>query len=388
MNNDLKWSEYDFTKIPFEDLTRVGQRTMLYRDMFTVSWLLGRFCNYRCSYCWPYARSDKKDHRPTELCLLTIDEIKKQARERGFNSFHFSLSGGEPTFHPGYLDILQHLADDVPNTNYTSVHMTSNCSRNMKWFQQYVKTVAPFHRASITASYHREHVNTQEKREQFADKLCFVQEHDVQVTINQVMVPEWFDELWEESLYFHNRGINVTLKPQSDPTASKVVKGYTDEMLEKLHNGMPQRAFTESKNIHVERPKPTFKKQPDPIYQQGFDKVPQHFQVEFKDSNNKEWYMDQAERFNAFNFNKFKGWECSSGYRSIIIREPDGSIKRSYSCHDAPLGNIETGFKLFDKPMNCVSPTCVSSADSKIPKRAPGTKLPLWPGDKTYNIQE
>ena len=383
MSENLKWSEYDFTKIPFDDLVRVGQRTMLYRDMFTVSWLLGRFCNYRCSYCWPYARSDKKDHRPTELCLLTIDEIKKQARERGFNSFHFSLSGGEPTFHPGYLDILKHLADDVVNTNYTSVHMTSNCSRNMKWFEQYVKTVAPFHRASITASYHREHVNTQEKREQFADKLCFAQEHDVQVTINQVMVPEWFDELYEESLYFHNRGINVTLKPQSDPTASKVVEGYTKEMLDKLYNGMPQRAFTESKNVHVTRPKATFKKQPDPIYQPD-KKIPQHFQVEFKDKENKEWYMDQAERFNAFNFNKFGGWECSSGYRSIIIREPDGSIKRSYSCHDKPLGNIETGFRLFDEPVKCISPTCVSSADSKIPKRAPGTQLPLWPGDETF----
>ena len=385
--NDLKWSEYDFTKIPYPELVRVGQRTMLYRDLFTVSWLLGRFCNYRCSYCWPYARSDRKDHRPTELCLATIDEIKRQARDRGFNSFHFSLSGGEPTFHPGYLDILQHLADDTPNTNYTSVHMTSNCSRNMKWFEQYVKAVAPFHRASITASYHREHVNSQEKREQFADKLCFVQEHDVQVTINQVMVPQWFNELYDESLYFHNRGINVTLKPMSDPTASKVVEGYTDEMLEKLYNGMPQRAFTENKNVHVTRPKATFKKEPDPIYQAN-KQIPQHFQVEFKDSKDKEWYMDQAERFNAFNFNKFKDWECSSGYRSIIIREPDGSIKRSYSCHDQPLGNIETGFKLFDRPMNCISPTCVSSADSKIPKRAPGTKLPLWPGDTTHKIQE
>ena len=383
MSENLKWSEYDFTKIPFDDLVRVGQRTMLYRDMFTVSWLLGRFCNYRCSYCWPYARSDKKDHRPTELCLLTIDEIKKQARERGFNSFHFSLSGGEPTFHPGYLDILKHLADDVVNTNYTSVHMTSNCSRNMKWFEQYVKTVAPFHRASITASYHREHVNTQEKREQFADKLCFAQEHDVQVTINQVMVPEWFDELYEESLYFHNRGINVTLKPQSDPTASKVVEGYTKEMLDKLYNGMPQRAFTESKNVHVTRPKATFKKQPDPIYQPD-KKIPQHFQVEFKDKENKEWYMDQAERFNAFNFNNFNGWECSSGYRSIIIREPDGSIKRSYSCHDQPLGNIETGFRLFDGPVKCTTGACVSSADSKIPKRKEGTQLPLWPGDETF----
>ena len=212
MSNDLKWSEYDFTKIPFNDLVRVGQRTMLYRDMFSVSWLLGRFCNYKCSYCWPYARSDKKDHRPTQLCLTTIDEIKRQARERGFNSFHFSLSGGEPTFHPGYLDIMKHLADDVGNTNFTSVHMTSNISRNMKWFETYVEHASKFHRASITASYHREHVDTQEKREQFADKLVFCQEHDVQVTINQVMVPGWFEELWEESLYFHNRGINVTPK--------------------------------------------------------------------------------------------------------------------------------------------------------------------------------
>jgi len=383
---DLKWSEYDFTQIPYDDLVRVGQRTMLYRDLFTVSWLLGRFCNYRCSYCWPYARSDRKDHRPTELCLATIDEIKRQARERGFNSFHFSLSGGEPTFHPGYLDILQHLADDTANTNYTSVHMTSNCSRPMKWFEQYVSAVAPFHRASITASYHREHVNTQEKREEFADKLCFVQEHDVQVTINQVMVPEWFDELYEESLYFHNRGINVTLKPQSDPTASKRVDGYTDDMLKRLWNGMPQRGFTEAKNKHVTRPKPTYKIDDDKTmqkqtYSQG---VPQHFQVEFRDKEHKAWFMDQAERFNAFNFNQFTGWECSSGYRSIIIREPDGSIKRSYSCDDKPLGNIETGFKLFDKPEKCISRSCVSSADSKIPKRVAGTQLPLWPGDKTY----
>ena len=88
---DLSKSQYDFTKIPFDKLTRVGIRSMLYRDMFTVSWLLGRFCNYHCSYCWAHGRSDTKDHRSTELCLTTINKIKEQARERGFNSFHFSL---------------------------------------------------------------------------------------------------------------------------------------------------------------------------------------------------------------------------------------------------------------------------------------------------------
>ena len=387
--SDLTKSAYDFTQIPFNDIVRVGQRTMIYRDLFTVSWLLGRFCNYKCSYCWPYARSDKKDHRPTELCLKTVDEIKRQARERGFNSFHFSLSGGEPTFHPGYIDILNHLNDDVSNTNYTSVHMTTNMSRTIKWFkEQYCPAVSKFHRASITASLHTEYINTLEKKIEFADKLDLCQQHDVQVTINMVMVPEWFDRDYENALYFHNRGINVTLKPQSDPTASFVVSGYTPEMLATLRNGMPQRAFTEQKSALaklVDRPKPNFTKAPDPIYLEEHSNIPQHFQVEFIDGTKKVWYMDQAERFNAFNFNKFKDWECSSGYRSIIIREPDGSIKRSYSCHDEPLGNIETGFQLFDGPKPCVTNSCVSSADSKIPKRAPCTKLPLWPGDESFN---
>lgn len=368
MNEDLKWSNYDFTKIPFDDIVAVGQRTLLYRDLFTVSWLLGRFCNYRCSYCWPYARSDRKDHRPTELCLRTVDEIKRQARDNGFNSFHFSLSGGEPTFHPGYLDILKHLADDVSNTNYTSIHMTSNCSRPMKWFETYVEYAKPFHRASITASLHVEHLDSKEKLQDFADKLILCQEHDVQITINQVMVPEHFERDWENALFFHEQGINVTLKPQSDPTASKVVDGYTEDNLKRLWNGMPQRAYTESKRKWQDRPKPNFQV-PKGIMGKNDASVPWHMQVELEDSKGDKYYMDQAERFNAFNFNNFEGWRCNAGYSGLIIREPDGSVKRSYSCHDAPLGNIETGFQLFKTPKTCITKSCVSSADSKIPKR-------------------
>ena len=368
MNEDLKWSNYDFTKIPFDDIVAVGQRTLLYRDLFTVSWLLGRFCNYRCSYCWPYARSDRKDHRPTELCLRTVDEIKRQARDNGFNSFHFSLSGGEPTFHPGYLDILKHLSDDVENTNYTSVHMTSNCSRPMKWFETYVEYAKPFHRASITASLHVEHLDSKEKLQDFADKLILCQEHDVQITINQVMVPEHFERDWENALFFHEQGINVTLKPQSDPTASKVVDGYTEDNLKRLWNGMPQRAYTESKRKWQDRPKPNFQV-PKGIMGKNDASVPWHMQVELEDSKGDKYYMDQAERFNAFNFNNFEGWRCNAGYSGLIIREPDGSVKRSYSCHDAPLGNIETGFQLFKTPKTCITKSCVSSADSKIPKR-------------------
>lgn len=374
----LDWSQYDFSKIPFDNITKFGQRTLLYRDIFCVSWLLGRFCNYNCSYCWPYARSDTKDYRPFDLNRLTMDEIKRQSRERGFNSFHFSFSGGEPTVYPDYLRLLEHYSNDTGNCNYQSVHMTSNISQGLRWFEKYVNATKDLHRVSVTASWHREQGIKQGDlkghTERFADKLAFLQEYDIQVTINTVMVPEWFDMLYDEAQYFLSRGINVTLKPQSDPTASRVVDGYNDQQRSILHNGMPQRDFTAVKS-KVERSKPKIGMQKMSINNGDDATVPQIMQVEFEDDTGKKWYMDQAERFNAFNFNRFKGWDCESGYRSIIIREPDGAIKRSYSCSDKPLGYIETGFKLFDTPMPCISDACVSSADSKIPKRRPIRKI-------------
>ena len=106
--------------------------------------------------------------------VRTIDEIKRQARDQGFNSFNWSLSGGEPTFHPGYLNILQYLADDEFNCKRQRIHMTSNCSRKMKWFETYVEYAQKFDKASITASAHFEALNTQDKIADFADKLvCF-----------------------------------------------------------------------------------------------------------------------------------------------------------------------------------------------------------------------
>ena len=51
----------------------------------------------------------------------------------------------------------------------------------------------------------------------------------------------------------------------------------------------------------------------------------------------------------------------------MVIRENE--VKRSYSCHDTPLGTLDGGFELFKAPQECITYSCVSSADSKIPKR-------------------
>ena len=321
----------DFQKIPFHEIVRFGQRTMLDRPLFSVSWILGRFCNYNCSYCWPYARSDRIDHQSLETYTSTIDEIKRQAKLNGFDQFHWSFSGGEPTAYKHLNDLVKHLQQDTVSP-YQSIHMTTNLSPGSKWWNTWCKNTKMLQRRSITASFHDEFAKEQE----FGDKCLQLQYELIHVTINQVMVPDKFDELYARMERFHARGINVTLKPQSDPTASGIVDGYTEDMINKMQTGFPQRAFGEDA-----------------------------YQIALYDADHKEYLFDQAERFNAFGFNKFKDWTCNAGYQSVIIR--GNEVKRSYSCHDVPLGTLNK-FELFTAPMRCVTSSCVSSADSKIPK--------------------
>ena len=301
---------------------------MLENNVFSVSWILGRFCNYDCSYCWPYAKSKVVDHRPLLQYIRTMDEIKSQARAHGFDKFHFSFSGGEPTAYKGLIDLLK--AYKEPVSNYLSLHMTTNASPGFNWWNKWLTATDGLDRKSITASYHAEFSNEKE----FAGKLVFLQEQGVLVTINQVMVPDRFDEYYERAQRFKDQGLHVTLKPQSNESASDIVDGYSFEQWEILQNEMEQEIN----------------------------------QLALYDKEGKEYTLDQAERLNAYQFNKFKGWMCNAGYQSCIIREPGGEIKRGYSCHDEPLGTVEEGFTLFKEPRLCITPTCVSSADSKIPK--------------------
>jgi hypothetical protein len=321
-----------YSTIPFENIVRFGQRTMLTNPLFSTSWILGRFCNYKCSYCWPYARSDKLDHQPFEVYKDTIDEIKRQARDNGFNQFHWSFSGGEPTAYKQLNDLAKYLQDDIDST-YQSIHMTTNLSPGLSWWKTWANNTSLLQRRSITASFHDEFAKEQE----FGDKILQLMSDGVHVTINQVMVPEKFYELYARLERFATRGINVTLKPQSDPTASKLVDGYTKEMIVIMQTGFPQQLNSE-----------------------------ETYQIALYDVNNTEYLFDQAERFNAFGFNQFKGWNCNSGFQSVIIRGTE--VKRSYSCHDVPLGTLEK-FTLFTSSTKCTTPSCVSSADSKIPKQ-------------------
>jgi organic radical activating enzyme len=311
--------------IPLTQIKHFGQQTLLDNPRFNISWILGRFCNYKCSYCWPYARSDSLDYQPLDVYKATVDEIKRQARLNGFTEFHWSFSGGEPTAYKELPHLIKHL--DETESPYQSVHMTTNLSPGSKWWKNWCDITGSLQRRSITASFHAEFAKEQE----FGDKCLQLMYEQVHVTVNQVMVPEAFYETLERCNRLRKRGINVTLKPQSNDTATAIVEGYTPEMIKIMQDDFEQ--------------------------QEGF-------QIRLTDGTSN-YYIDQAERFNALGFNEFKGWKCSAGFQGLIIR--GNEVKRGYSCKEEPIGTINS-FNLLTEPTFCVTDRCVSSADSKMPK--------------------
>ena len=336
----------------FEQIDRIGHVTMLYRNIFAVTFHLGRFCNYNCSYCWTHGRSDVKDHRPTEVVIATIAEIKRQARANGFTGFMITLSGGEPILHKGFLTIVQTLSDDEPNCTSQQMHLTTNLSAGIPWWRQFVEAGRNINTVSITASWHPTEggADRAKHRREFADKNVFLRDHVFCLT-NIVMVPDAWDALYEDAEYFHSRGMNVCLKPQSDKNCQHIVDGYTPAMLEAMRHNFIDHQPT------LQRPKPRHEPLPG--------RVTAIIELGAEDSVT---YIDHAERIQADGFKSFTGWQCNAGFQSIVIREPGGIIRRGFSCHDAPLGTIDGGFQLFANPTPCVTDRCRSTFDLKIPK--------------------
>jgi len=316
-----------FSDIPFNKCVKVGNKYFLRENWFSVNWLLGRYCNYSCSYCWPYASTKVKDHRPIEIIIKTLDSIFEQAKERGYDKFSFSFSGGEPTLHPNFLDIIKH----IKTQPVSKINLTTNCSRNLKWLK---KLVEYSNDLSVTASFHPEFADRQE----FLEKVKFLKDAGVKAQINIVLLNERFDEMWHHAQYFYDNQISVQAKIQVDYIDGNTYeREYTPDQLDKIKNGFPRHS-----------------------------KV--NYIYELIDDENNTYLVDNVERALGLGFNKYKNWVCEAGYRSLIITEPKGNVMRHYMCKDKPLGHIETGFKLYDEPRVCITDVCGSCADLKIPK--------------------
>lgn len=99
-----------------------------------VQWDLGRFCNFDCLYCLkPQIHNDFEEHKPLDVLINTVDKLHVWSRGQ---LMRFCFSGGEPTLHPGFIDLCEHI-----QSLGHKVHLTTNGSQGPGYWRKLVEVI-------------------------------------------------------------------------------------------------------------------------------------------------------------------------------------------------------------------------------------------------------
>ena len=130
-------------------------------NLSVVTWALTNVCNNACRYC-PSFLHDGKDHPPIDW--PNLHEFLQFIMQR-FTSerqlVQFSLSGGEPTTHPLFPEIVRTIHQ---LGGYIS--LTTNLSRSVHFIEQHFPYLA-----SATCTFHPSYEIPQNRVEHFVEKV-------------------------------------------------------------------------------------------------------------------------------------------------------------------------------------------------------------------------
>ena len=326
----------DFTKIPFEDIVKFGQKTMLDRPLFSVSWILGRFCNYKCSYCWPYANSQTPDYLDQTIYYNTVNEIERQAQINGFNELHWSFSGGEPTAWKNFIPICEWIYETLPRA---TLAVNTNLSRPLAWWEKHYHLFD-----DVVASFHVEFAD----KKKYEENSIFLCDKVNYLSTKMLMHEERFWEIVDYGNYlktvmpnyflewtplFDEMSANTGPWHYKDPAKEQWLKDHTTEMHQTKRKPTPRTTCTASYNRYDDNP------------------------TEVCNSN---------EVIVAGN-NFFSGWNCNVG--DCIFINPIGEMSLASCGVGGTAGHILTDIdNVGPKQVVCTKTHCHCGTDIIIPK--------------------
>ena len=302
-----------------------------------IVWQVSDVCNYRCSYCNPGNWGGSQPNIDTKTYIETLRSLITQFKQRGYSSFKFFFSGGEPTYWKPLAEICDFLHSEVDRP---LLAINTNLSRNIDWWD---KNYHLFR--DVVASFHIESAD----QENYIGVAKFLQYRMPYISFRMLM----HDERFAEVVAFSER-----IKRELD--------NYDIEYAALFNDLMPHSPMHEYKEA--------WKK----------DFLASHMHeskrsVEFcrindaKSAACEEVYESEpprtliATRLISEGRNHFKGWKCQIN-DSIFINTL-GHIRLASCDAGKVVGNIRMGLvKLLDEPVYCPYDSCGCGTDINIPK--------------------
>jgi len=323
-------------------LVRAGRETLFDRNILDVVWRITDRCNLACSYC--HARtSPSGSFAETGLFTRALGILKHLDRDE----ISFALTGGEPTMHPDFGDLLTAIAEQFPSSR---VRFLTNLCRDLRFFEALGQWM-PLDRLSVLCSIHLESIHLELALTRIAHLARMGFGLSVSIIAHPLMMSTVRDlhlalsELSSE-LEFTVHAIPVT-EPNSANTRYDRRYASDDLAWLRLHSGLRPRANRSENSMMLE------------------------YECTGEDPRRLEYveYREMVFR----NLNRFRGMLCDIGLNSLLIG-PDGSVQRALcmeSIDPHPVANIyrqDTPTEHLRRPIVCPFEYCTCATYAAVPK--------------------
>jgi len=359
-------------------------------DTMMIDWYIGKRCNFSCSYCADFIHDNYSDHVPFSKMKIFVDKIV----ERYGTNIHWSLTGGEPTLNPDFIELLTYLQDKKHH-----ISVCTNGSRTMEYLIQMYELVD-----NITYSMHFEHITPKlaeykQKAIEFEKwRLEWNKSHKTgwelgetqpkQFILRFMVLPGFNKEIAELTEEFKNIGIerieHRVIRPQD--------KYFIEENKIKTNNGN----YKWKLKPPVSKIDSHTKVSPNKDNAKDFTEVLEREQRWYSEEDRKilkELYHEVKEErkwlkgyiktdqgittedyhYNSLNYEyktNFKGWKCYAGITLLKVA-PNGDIFIANCFQGGSLGNIYTMDESFNpptEPVVCKKERCTDPMDLRQTK--------------------
>jgi MoaA/NifB/PqqE/SkfB family radical SAM enzyme len=280
-----------------------------------VTWDLGNFCPYSCSYCPDEFHNGTIKYHQSSIIFKVFNLLPKNTT--------VVFMGGEPTYHPDFENIIENKPDNI------KIAVVSNAARPLSFWER----IAP-NLSAATLSFHSEHT--------IPDRFFEVSElvykkNKIYGKVFLIMNPKKWDYCVDIYNDLHRLQIPVVPKPILENfgfLSTNIISTYSSEQLEWM---------SEKNQTKTEKTIKIFNQDKELIYE----------------TNSSELILKKL--------NNFKNWNCYAGIYHLSI-EYNGDVHDTRCKQRRLLGNINLDFHLPVDPVICEQTFCSCQSDIQVKK--------------------
>jgi len=282
-----------------------------HQNSIKIEWNLTKRCNYDCSYC-PASIHDNSS-KPVDIEILkgTIDKLVAIGKP-----IRLSFTGGEPTVHPKFSELLHYARDK--GINWISV--TTNGTRTADWYM-----VQPVDQYVFSIHFEYDWLRVVNTIKEVS--LC----RNIQLLAQIMAHHNKMDDVRTAHSMLSSSIVPTTIRrirwTEGDHDLFDDMRYHPDDL-----NWVTHHIATVKPNVLID---------------------------------GKEYHANDVIKLHL---NKYKDWTCFAGIESLMINW-DGDVHRATCRVGGSLGNMyENTFKIPDAPIICNRNHCTCASDIPLTK--------------------